>query len=60
MKKDDEKHEDDRYLYLLYEKKDEDYWKRHWKDLYLAWKYLIPIALALLFCLLVELFKYLQ
>ena len=59
MKKDDEKHEDDKYLYLLYEKKDEDYWKRYWKNVRLGWG-LIPVVLALLFYLLVELFKYLQ
>ena len=60
MKKDEEKHEDDKYRYLLYEKKDEAYWKRYWTDLYLLWKYLIPIGLALLFYLLIELFKHLQ
>ena len=60
MKKNEEKHEDDKYLYLLYEKKDEDYWKRYWKDLYLTWKYLVPIALAVIFYLLVEFFKWLQ
>ena len=45
---------------MFFEKKDEDYWKRYWKDLYLAWKYLVPITLAVIFYLLVELFKYLQ
>ena len=55
----DEKHEDDKYLYLLYEKKDEDWWRRYWKNVRLGWG-LIPIVLFLLFCLLVELFKYLQ
>ena len=59
MKKDDEKHEDDKYLYLLYEKKDEDYWRRYWKNVRLGWV-LIPVVLGLLFYLLVELFKYLQ
>ena len=58
MKK-DEKHEDDKYLYLLYEKKDEDYWRRYWKNVRLGWG-LIPFVLFLLFYLLVELFKYLQ
>lgn len=58
MKK-DEKHEDDKYLYLLYEKKDEDYWKRRWRNVRLGWG-LIPVVLVLLFYLLVELFKYLQ
>ena len=58
MKK-DEKHEDDKYLYLLYEKKDEDYWSRYWKNVRLWWG-VIPVILALLFYLLVELFKYLQ
>jgi len=59
MKKDEE-HEDDKYRYLLYEKKDEDSWRRYWKDLCLAWKFLVPIALAVIFYLLVELFRYLQ
>ena len=59
MKKDEEKHEDDKYLYLLYEKKDEDYWRRYWKNVRLEWG-LIPVILPLFFYLLVELFKYLQ
>lgn len=58
MKK-DEKHEDDKYLYLLYEKKDEDEWRQYWKNVRLWWG-LIPVILGLLFYLLVELFKYLQ
>ena len=58
MKKDEE-HEDDKYLYLLSERKDEDYWKRYWRNVRWGWG-LIPVVLALLFYLLVELFKYLQ
>ena len=57
--KQDEKHEDDKYRYLLYEKKDEDFWRRYWGKVRLGWG-LIPVVLALLFYLLVELFKYLQ
>ena len=58
MKK-DEKHEDDKYLYLLYEKKDEDFWRRRWRNVRLVWG-LIPVVLVVLYYLLVELFKYLQ
>ena len=58
MKKDEE-HEDDKYLYLLSERTDEDYWKRYWRNVRWGWG-VIPVVLALLFYLLVELFKYLQ
>ena len=59
-KKDEEKHEDDKYLYLLYEKKDKDYWKKYWRNITFGWMNFIVLVLVILFLLLVEFFKWLQ
>ena len=60
MKKDEEKHEDDKYLYLLYEKKDKDYWRIFWRNITFGWMNFIVLVLVVLFLLLVEFFKWLQ
>ena len=60
MKKDEEKHEDDKYLYLLYEKKDKDYWWQYWRHISFGWMNFIVLVLVILYLLLVEFFKWLQ
>ncbi len=57
MKKDEEKHEDDKYLYLLYEKKDKDYWRKFWRNITFGWMNFIVLVLVILYLLLVEFFK---
>ena len=59
-KKDEEKHEDDKYLYLLYEKKDKDYLWKFWRNITFGWMNFIVLVLVILFLLLVEFFKWLQ